>query len=158
MELRDFHKLRAGLQMNAPSAPGPAADDLAQRLRAVLHSSPLLHSVEVERTDDCDRQVIAMVGFVPDADEEVVARELRRLWESELRYSYWAAHGTLVADDQVELQAASRISERGHYVTVHVVAQRAEAPVEPKLPARPETAPVALPTQRRRARLGIFAR
>ncbi len=34
-------------------------------------------------------------------------------------------HTTLVWEDQVELEGATRAAENGYYLTVHIVAQRA---------------------------------
>jgi hypothetical protein len=158
MELRDFYKIRAGLKMNAPSAPTAAVEAMEQSLLAALRSSTLLHSAEVDSTDDPDRRLIAMVGFRPELSEAAVAAELERLWTERVQYTHWEAHAVLLDDDQVELQGGTLVSRTGYYVTVHVVAQRLEAPVEvePVAPA----APVLMPAQTRRPRprLGVLRR
>ena len=154
MELRDFHKIRSGLQMNAPSAPGSAVEAMERTLLEALRSSAMLHSAEVDSTDDPDRRLIAMVGFGPEVSEADVARELERLWAERVHYAHWEAHAVLGAEDQVELQGGTLVSRNGYYVTVHVVAQRREAPVRPE-----PVAPVTVPTQKRsRSRGGVLRR
>jgi len=162
MQLRDFHTIRAGLQMNAPSAPAPAVEAMEHTLLEALRSSALLHSVEVDSTDDPDRRLIAMVGFAPEHTESAVAAELERLWGERVHYAHWEAHALLVDRDQVELQAGTLVAEGSYYVTVHVVAQRLEAPVveDEPAPAAAAAAPGAVPSQksRRRSRAGVLRR
>jgi hypothetical protein len=161
MELRHFYTIRAGLQMNAPSAPAPAVEAMERTLFDALSFSALLHSVEVDSTDDPDRRLIAMVGFGPELSEAAVAAELERLWGERVHYAHWEAHALIVADDQVELQGGTLVSENGFYVTVHVVAQRLEAPVDvetaPPAPAAVAAIP-AQPKRSRRARAGVLRR
>ena len=156
MELRDFHKIRNGLQMNAPSAPASAVEAMERTLFEALRSSAVLHGVEVDSTDDPDRRLIAMVGFDPELSEVDVAVELERLWAERVHYAHWAAHALLVDEDQVELQGGTLVSRNGHYVTVHVVAQRREAPVRPE-PVAPVTVP-AQEARRSRSRAGVLRR
>jgi hypothetical protein len=158
VELRDFYTIRAGLQMNAPSAPAPAVEAMEHALLDALRSNELLHSVEVESTDDPDRRLIAMVGFDPEHTEADVATELQRLWGERVHYAHWEAHALLVDDDQVELQGGTLVSEDGFYVTVHVVAQRLEAPVVAEVvPAAPVTIPDQ-PKRDSRPRAGVLRR
>jgi hypothetical protein len=154
MELRDFHKIRNGLQMNAPSAPTAAVEAMERTLLEALRSSAVLHSAEVDSTDDPDRRLIAMVGFGPELSEVDVALELERLWAERVHYAHWEAHALLVDEDQVELQGGTLVSRNGYYVTVHVVAQRREAPVRPE-----PVAPATVPAQKRsRSRGGVLRR
>ena len=46
------------------------------------------------------------------------------IWDTKVRYQFWAAHATDVEDDFVELLGATRPDSTGRYVTVHLVAQR----------------------------------
>ncbi|WP_148571583.1 hypothetical protein [Nocardioides caldifontis] len=158
MELRDFYKIRAGLKMNAPAAPAAAVEAMERTLADALGSSAFFHTVEVDSTDDPDRRLIAMVGFGPYHSENAVAAELERLWGERVHYTHWEAHALLVEKDQVELQGGTLVSENGYHVTVHVVAQRLEAPVAVEALA---PAPAAIPEQpkrSRRARAGVLRR
>jgi hypothetical protein len=161
MELRDFYKIRAGLQLNAPSAPALAVEAMEVTLLEALRSSSLLHSVEVDSTDDADRRLIAMAGFGEEHSEAAVAAELERLWSERVHYAHWEAHAVLVDEDQVELQGGTLVSKDGFYVTVHVVAQRSEAPDDHEPVVAAPVAPVVaeLPVQeKRRHRVGVLRR
>ena len=139
MELTRFHKVRSGVQANA--RPGDRADLAAARTH--VRSGLLLtgfHHVEVDATDEVDNLVVAMCSFSEEADADRVAARLIRLWQR-LRYPFWEAHTTLVDIDQVELEGATRSSTDGHYLTVHIIAQRGA-------PGSPEGAAPTLPEQR----------
>ena len=125
MELTHFHKLRTGLQCNA--RPGSTADLIEAEFRVwdSLTTTGWFGEVEVGATDDLDNLVIAMCTYPAELAEDRVARRLAELWEDRLRYAFWGPHTTLVETDQVELEGATRTSAHGHYVTVHIVAQRA---------------------------------
>ena len=135
MELARFHVVRTGVQSNA--RPGDAADVTAgqDRVWRGLASTGWFDDVEVGATDDVDNLVVAMCTFPDQLAEDRVAQRLVLLWEDRLRYPFWAAHATLVHGGQVELEGATRTSSEGHYLTVHVIAQRG-APRDPaRLPA-----------------------
>jgi hypothetical protein len=147
--MSEYCKLRSGLQLNAPEADATVVELMGRTLRAGLESSGLLHSIEVEGTEDRDRRVVAMVGFAPGVPAEVVAAFLERLWREQVSYRFWEAHSVLVEADHIELQAATRAGADGHYVTVHLVAQQAEAPERVQAPGQgADVAP--MPGQRRR--------
>jgi hypothetical protein len=59
-----------------------------------------------------------------------LARWLEQLWQQQLRYGFWEAHTLLVDDTQVEFLGATRSGLNGHYVTLHLIAQRAFIPVQ----------------------------
>lgn len=126
----EYSKLRTGVQLSA--RPGSAADlrAAAAELRQGLMDTGLFADVEVEPTDDPDHLVVAMCTFHPALTEEEAAMRLEDVWNSRLRYGYWAAHTMLVVRGQVELQAATLGNVGGPYVTLHVVAQRAAIPVQ----------------------------
>ena len=130
MNLMQFHRLRTAIQGNA--APGSTRDlaTVEGSLRSLLMSSGLFVDVEVERTDDPDQLVIALCTFDPHVSEAAVAGQLERLWADRVSYPFWEAHALLVEDEHVELEAASRPSPVGGYVTVHLVAQKARIPAQ----------------------------
>ena len=143
MELTRFHKVRSAVQSNA--RPGGHADLVVAQARVAqsLAATCWFDDVEVGATDDVDNLVVAMCTFPEQLSEERVAQRLVQLWEDRLRYPFWGVHATLVDADQVELEGASRSGSQGHYLTVHIVAQKG-APRDPaKLPL-----PV-VPAQRR---------
>ena len=158
MKLTDYHALRTGLQRNASPAGPAAVSELRERLGAALAASGLFHTVEADHTDDEDRLVIALAEFAPDVDAAHVAWQLERLWHDVLACPFWSAESIIVEDGHVELQGATRSSQQGQYLTLHVVAQEAvpsERPaadvVIPAQPGRPADAPVvqSVPTQGR---------
>jgi hypothetical protein len=130
VKLVDYHKLRRAVQSNAH--PGAASElrPLEERLRESLLATGLLVDVEVGRTDDVDHLLIALCSFPAEQDGEQVAAVLERLWQDRLRYGFWEAHATLVDEDQVEFQGATRADQRGHYATFHIVAQKATVPAQ----------------------------
>jgi hypothetical protein len=130
VELREYRKLRNALQCNVSPGGQGVLTAIADRLRAGLAVTGLFEDVEVEVTGHTDRLVIAMCSFTEDHDEADVARALETLWRRELRYDFWEAHSTLVSRGQVELQGATRASSYGHYVTVHMVAQKVRVPAQ----------------------------
>lgn len=130
MNLVQFHRLRTGIQTNA--SPGGDADleVVENNLRQVLLSSGLFERVEVGHTDDPDHLVIALCQFRPFYTEADVAERLEQIWSDRIRYPFWEAHAFRVERGHVEFEAASRLSADGHYVTVHLVAQKARIPVQ----------------------------
>jgi hypothetical protein len=130
VELIAFHKMRTAMQVNA--APGSSKDlqGVEENLRRSLMRTGLFEDVEVDHTDNVNSLVIAMCKFPADMTEAQVAHRLEMLWEDNLRYGFWEAHSTLVDTGQVELEGATRHSNRGHYVTVHILAQKAPIPAQ----------------------------
>ena len=130
MELVRFHKLRKAVQSNA--SPGSAEEllEAQDNIRRTLSGSGLFEDVEVASTDDVDKLVIAMCTFPRHLCEADVAQRLEQAWEDRMRYQFWEAHAPLVDPDQVELEGATRTSTAGHYVTVHIVAQKARVPAQ----------------------------
>jgi hypothetical protein len=104
-------------------------------LRDVLMASGLFETVEVERTEDRDRLVIALCQFRPFHTEADVAIRLEEIWRDRERYPFWAAHALRVEPGHIEFEAATRHSGEGHYVTVHLVAQPAGIPEQRTRPS-----------------------
>jgi hypothetical protein len=130
MNLSQFHQLRTAIPVSA--SPGKDADLalVEGNLRSVLMDSGLFVDVEVEHTDDVDQLVIALCRFRPEYTEADVAAWLEHMWADRVRYPFWEAHAIRPYADQVEFRAASRHSDGGHYVTVHLVAQNARIPAQ----------------------------
>ncbi len=130
MDLLQFHRMRTAVQDNAfPAKEGDLAP-VEQSLRDLLMASGVFEEVEVEHTDDPNRLVIALCKFLPYFTERDVARHLERIWADRVSYPFWEAHAIHVEDEHVEFEAASRHSSGGHYVTVHLVAQKAKIPAQ----------------------------
>jgi hypothetical protein len=134
MELTKYHKLRTAVQSNASPGSPTELSLLEERVRETLLGSGLFDDVEVGHTDDIDHLVIAMCHFPDHLSQAQIAQRLERLWEDRLRYGFWEAHATLVDSDQVEFQGATRTGSSGHYVTLHIVAQKARVPAQ-RIPA-----------------------
>lgn len=130
MQLVHFHTLCTGLQANASPAAERALVERERALHDLLEQSGAFSSVEVEHTDDPDRLLVGLCQFRQHLREETVVDVLSRLWDTEVRYPYWEAHSFIVEDNHVELRAASRESHLGHYLTVHLVAQRSVLPAQ----------------------------
>lgn len=125
-----FHRLRSGIQVNASPGLGADLEVVEVNLRGLLMDSGVFEEVEVEHTDDPDRLVIAMCQFRPFYTERDVAERLEEIWSDRVRYPFWEAHTVRTHHDHVEFEAASRVGPAGHYVTVHLVAQRAGIPAQ----------------------------
>jgi hypothetical protein len=130
MELLQFHKMRTAVQVNAAPARGMDVRTFEGNIRNLLMSSGMFESVEVEATDDPDQLVIAMCEARPQFDEATLAANLERIWNSRGRYAFWEAHAMVVDENGVEFEAATRLSDTGHYVTVHLIAQRPTVPAQ----------------------------
>ena len=158
MELIPFHTLRAALQGNASPGTARQLGPVQQTLTTLLEEAGF-DGVEVERTDDPDRLVIGLCQFRQGWSEQEVAGWLERTWAAQIGYPFWEAHALVVDAQHVELEAASRVSGTGHYLTVHLIAERAlipsqRAPMDG--PGRP--AAESLGSGRGNARAGIMSR
>jgi hypothetical protein len=130
MNLLTFHRVRSAIQENASPATDADLAPVAGRLRELLTSSGVFETVEVEHTGDRDRLVIGLCAFRPFYTERDVAARFEEIWSDRVRYPFWESHAVHVEEGHVEFEAASRASEVGHYVTVHLVAQRAGVPAQ----------------------------
>jgi hypothetical protein len=130
MDLTQFHTLRTAVQGHARPGSPPDLLGVGETLRDLLMASGLFWHVEVEPTDDPDQLVIAMCDFRPELTELDVAQYLESLWHDRLRYPFWEAHAFNVDNGHVEFEAATRHSQSGHYVTVHLIAQKAAIPAQ----------------------------
>lgn len=130
MDLIRFHRMRTAIQDNASPGSEHERVSVAGSLRHMLMTSGLFEEVEVEHTDDPDQLVIALCQFRPDRSAQDVARRLEEIWADRVSFPFWEAHAIDVAPDHIELEAASRQSTAGGYVTVHLVAQRARIPAQ----------------------------
>jgi hypothetical protein len=130
MNLMQFHRIRTALQVNASPGRGRDLETVERMLRRRLVESGLFERVEVGHTDDPDRLVIALCRFGPFRSGIDVATSLETIWSEEIRYPFWEAHAVRATDDHVELEAASRQGVGRHYVTVHLVAEKARIPAQ----------------------------
>jgi len=130
MELLHFHTLRRGVQNNAH--PGSERDLAAMRaaLQQVLADSGLFEDVEVDATRDPNQLVIGLCHFRDGVTADDIAGYIERVWNDRLRYPLWEAHAVIVDPDHVEFEAATRESVTGHYITVHLVAQKGRVPAQ----------------------------
>ncbi len=130
MDLLNYHRMRTAIQVNASPGTGAELESVEETLRAMLMASGIFEDVEVEHTDDPDQLVIALCRFRPFYTEGAVADRLEEIWAERVRYPFWEAHAIRTEVDHVEFEAASRASQEGHYVTVHLVAQKAAVPAQ----------------------------
>ena len=130
MNLLTFHRVRTAIQENASPSTDTELAPVAGSLRELLTSSGVFETVEVEPTGDPDRLVIGLCAFRPFYSERDVAARFEEIWSDRVRYPFWESHAVHVEEGYVEFEAATRASELGHYVTVHLVAQRAGVPAQ----------------------------
>jgi hypothetical protein len=130
MDLMTFHRKRSAIQVTADPGSPQDLEVIEDTFRDLLMESGLFEEVEVERTDNPDQLVIARCMFRPFYTERDVANRLEVIWSDRVRYPFWEAHALRTDEDQVELEAASRVGPEGHYVTVHIVAERAGIPAQ----------------------------
>ncbi len=130
MNIVQFHRIRSGIQANASPGVGPDLTTMEKSLRSLLLGSGVFAQVEVEQTDDPDHLVIALCEFDPAFTEQEVAQRLETIWRERVSYTFWEAHATYTESQHVEFEAATRSGSFGHYVTVHLVAKRAEIPAQ----------------------------
>lgn len=128
MELHHFHQRRTAIQANGRPGQPSHLQGMQDTLREVLMSSGLFEDVEVEHTENRDALVIALCSFRHLYTELDIAERLENLWSDLVRFPFWEAHAVLTHKDHVELEAASALSPAGHYVTVHLVAEKARIP------------------------------
>ena len=128
METVHFHTLRTAVQTNASARRGATLAALENILRQRLMSSGLFDTVEVEHTDDVDQLVVSICQYRASLSEDAVAGALETLWTDQVADPFWEAHAVRVDDGFVELEAASRESRDGHYVTLHLVAEKSVVP------------------------------
>ena len=136
MNLVAFQSLRNGLQLNAAPATSQVRRVLEVGLHAELLASGVFDVVEVGSSDDTDRLVLGLCTYGAGVSEDEARWAIERAW-SALAFHHWQAHAFLTDEGHVELQAATLDRPGGRFVTVHLVAQRAEAPT------------ASVPTQRR---------
>lgn len=132
MDQLQFHRKREAIQVYANPGAGADLEVVARNLRTVLRDSGLFEDIEVEHTDDPDQLVIGLCQFRPFYTVADIASRLEEIWSDRVRYPFWEAHAIRTDGGQVELQAASRSGPSGHFVTVHLVAQRALIPTQRK--------------------------
>lgn len=135
MDLMQFHKMRTAVQGTADAGSGTELASMERNLRDLLMASGIFEDVEVEHTDDPNQLVIAMCRFAPEYSEADIAAHLEELWDDRVRYPYWEAHTLVVDEAHVEFEAATRNSNTGPYVTMHLLAQKARIPSQRIPPA-----------------------
>lgn len=137
MNLTKFQTLRTGVKAHGAPASVRTLATLEELLRGALEGSSVVSNVEVGTTEDNNSLLVAMCSFDARLTEDEMAWTLEHLWEG-LCFAHWEAHGFLTGEGHVEFQAATLSGVAGEYVTVHLVAQRAEAlPLQPRLDEEP---------------------
>lgn len=134
MRLVQFQTLRSGLQRNAAPVTSQVRKVLEAGLREELLAAGVFEDVEVGSSDDQDRLLLALCSFRGDVADDEAASALEGAWAA-LAFHHWSAHAFLTEQGHVELQAASLDRPGGHFVSVHIIAQRAGAPAADLLDA-----------------------
>ncbi|GAB2746623.1 hypothetical protein [Nocardioides pakistanensis] len=142
MNLDGFRQLRSSVQCDATPASSQVRRILEDGLREELLATGVCTDLAVGSSGEADRHLVALGLFGSELDEDEVAAAVTRAW-GEVAFHHWQAGAFLVEDGHVEFQALSLDRPGGHYVTVHLVLQRADVPANPR-PAAP-----VVPLQRR---------
>lgn len=124
MNLVAFQGLRSGLKMNAVPATSQVRRVVEVGLRSELLASGLFEVVEVGRSDDANRLVLALCTYNAGVTEDEARWAIERAWAA-VSFDHWSSHAFLTEQGHVELQAATLDRPAGRFVTVHVVAQAA---------------------------------
>lgn len=147
MRLATFHQLRAAVQANgSPGAPKHLTE-VAGKLCDMLSNTGLFEWFEVGTTDDPDRLVIGMCHLKADSSDIVTAQRLEAIWSNGLLRPNWGAHVVILEDGHVELEGATMVSDRGNYVTVHVLATRTRVPEQRRPKGRHSQMSADVPAQ-----------
>jgi len=125
MDTRAFHKLRTAVQQNAGAAHPEHAGALQAALQAALEASRLFAEVELGPTDDPDRLVIGVCRCADDVLPWEAGIGVERIWMSAVVDLYWEAHAVGCTDSLMEFEGAATVDDRGHYLTVNIVAEPA---------------------------------
>ena len=130
MDITAFHKLRTAVQENAHPADDLTATSLRESLHAALTGSRLFDEIEFGHTDDPTQMVIGVCRCADDVLPWEAGMGVERLWLSVATDVPWEAHTIGCTDSLMEFEGAVTVDDRGHYVTVHVVAEPSAATMD----------------------------
>jgi hypothetical protein len=125
MDSVSFHKLRAAVQGSSHPAGEVAAAGLQRTLEQALVASNLFTEVELGRTDDVDQLVIGVCTCAGDVLPWEAGMGVERVWRSASASMDWEAHHVTCNDSLMEFEGAVTVDDRGHFITVHLVAEPA---------------------------------
>lgn len=118
-----FHKLRLAVQQNAGEA-GPLPTMALQReLEQALAGSGLFETVELGRTEDPDQMVIGLCRCDSEIRPWEAGLGIERLWRAITGGFDWEAHTVECTESMMEFEGAVTVDDRGHFITVHLVAE-----------------------------------
>lgn len=136
-----FHKLRLAVQQNAGEAGQLPTMALQRELEQALAGSGLFETVELGRTEDPDQMVIGLCR----CDTEILPWEaglgVERLWRGATGDFQWEAHTVECTESMMEFEGAVTVDDRGHFITVHLVAE-AFAPTATRAEGTQDASPV----------------
>jgi hypothetical protein len=117
--LEQVRRLMAG-------APGSFGDNLLGMeydISASLGGSDVLSGapLDVRRTGDRSCLLVVTARAAETATPDAVAGALERAWMDQLRYRHVEAHQIVFAADAVQLDAITKVSEDGFFVTLRIV-------------------------------------
>ena len=144
MDTAGFHKVRLAVQQNAPQAGAQPTEILQSDLEQALAGSGLFERVELGRTDDPNQMVIGLCRCASEILPWEAGLGVERLWRAVTGAFQWESHTVDCTHSMMEFEGAVTVDERGHYLTVHLVAE-AFAPAAQDV-AQDAPAPVALVT------------
>lgn len=125
MDPASYHRLRLAVQENALPAGPDYAWELERKLRQELQDCELFDQVEVGHTPDPNQLVIALCRCSPGIMPWTAAQGLERLWGWAVGQSPWEAHCVTSMGEVVDFEGAVTLEDGRHYLTVHLVAERA---------------------------------
>jgi hypothetical protein len=128
MDMTAFHKLRQAVQENAHRADDDHVQQLQDTLQNALVASRLFSEVEIDRIDDPDQMVIGVFRCAERILPWEAGVGVERLWGKAVVDARWEAHAVACTESLMEFEGALTVDDRGHYVTVHLVAEPAVMP------------------------------
>lgn len=126
--MANFEQLRSAVQANVSPSSGAQLMLMESALRDRLEASEVFAELEIGHTDDPDHLLVGLGRYVAGMSADEVADQIEEIWDTKVRYQFWAAHSVEIENDFVEFRAATRPDSTGRYVTVHLVAQPTALP------------------------------
>jgi hypothetical protein len=125
----EFNAMKRDLMMRFPASSGDDLLGMEMDFEIGLGRVEGLHDLQVRRTEDAERLIIATAEVLPGFSMKRIAAEIEDAWTNNLSYRFKAAHSVRRSSDGFKFEAVTQIDPRGFFVTaeVTVVSSRSKA-------------------------------